>query len=258
MSASPLAHDLAAALDPVLTARRVGMEPDGWQAGVLRSTSRRQLLNCCRQAGKSTTVSVKAVHRAVYTPGSLVVIISPGQRQSDELYAKCRAVYRQLGRPVPAAGESASELRLENESRIVSLPGTEGTTRGLSGVDLLVIDEASRVADEIYTAVLPMVGVSGGSVLALSTPHGARGWWHKAWVEGGSTWDRVKITAPDVPRLTPGFLDEARAQLGSWLFKQEYLGEFVDTVDQIFPGHMIEAAFGAGFGPLFATSEESA
>jgi len=52
----------------------------------------------------------------------------------------------------------------------VSLPGDEGTVRGFSGVSLLVIDEAARVADPLYFAVRPMLAVSQGRLVALDTP----------------------------------------------------------------------------------------
>ncbi len=67
---SSLAADLARALDPVALADGVGMVTDPWQAEVLRSDHPRLLLNCCRQSGKSTTTATKAVHVAMYEPGS--------------------------------------------------------------------------------------------------------------------------------------------------------------------------------------------
>ena len=59
-----IATDLAAGLDPVVLARRVGLDPDPWQADVLRSAAPRQLLNASRQSGKSTTVALLNVHEA--------------------------------------------------------------------------------------------------------------------------------------------------------------------------------------------------
>jgi hypothetical protein len=77
-----LAADLAAALDPVVFARRAAIAPDPWQAEVLRFTSPRLLLNCSRQSGKSTTTAVLAMHTALYRPGSLTLLLSPSERQS--------------------------------------------------------------------------------------------------------------------------------------------------------------------------------
>ena len=71
--------------------------------------------------------------------------------------------------------ESRLSIELETGSRIVSLPGREATIRGFSGVHLLVVDEAARVADELYQAVRPMLAVSGGRIVLLGTPFGKRG-----------------------------------------------------------------------------------
>ena len=165
-----LAADLALALDPARLAARAGIEPDPWQADVLRSTAPRLLLNCSRQSGKSTITALLAVHTVTYEPGALVLLLSPTLRQSGELFKKVLDAYRTLGRQVPAEAETQLTLTLENGSRVVSLPGKEGTVRGYSGVRLLIIDEAARVPNDLYVSVRPMLAVSGGRLLALSTP----------------------------------------------------------------------------------------
>jgi len=235
--------DLAAALDPVVLARLAGLEPDAWQVDVLRSGAPRVALNCCRQAGKSTIAAVLGVHRALYVPGSLVLMLSPTLRQSSELFRKSSEVYRVAGARVPSVAESALRLELANGSRIVSLPGKEGTVRGYSGVDLLVIDEAARVAGDLYMAVRPMLAVSGGRLVTLSTPFGNRGWWFEAWRDGGTDWLRVEVPATACPRISGEFLDEERRTMGEWWFGQEYMCQFLDAQSQAFSLRDIEAAF---------------
>lgn len=237
-----LAGDLALALDPVLLARRAGIEPDPWQASVLRSPSRRSLLNCCRQSGKSTTVAVLAAHTAIYQPGALVLLVSPTLRQSGELFRKALGVYRAAGRPVPADSETALTLTLDNGSRIVSLPGKESTVRGYSGAALIAIDEASRVDNDLYVGLRPMLAVSGGRLIALSTPFGARGWWYEAW-RSAEAWERTKITAEQCGRIPALFLQEERRVMGPWWFSQEYEGEFMDAQSQVFTRAEIDRAF---------------
>src|SRR5919107_914147 len=171
----PLRDGLRLALDRVAFATDLGIVPDGWQADFLRSSADRVLLNCSRQSGKSTMSAVIALHRALYHPGSLVLCLAPALRQSQELFAKIAGFYRDLGRPVSPIGERKLSLELENGSRIITLPGTEKTIRGFSGVSLLIVDEAARVEDELYFAVRPMLAVSGGALIMLSTPYGKRG-----------------------------------------------------------------------------------
>src|SRR5687768_2739656 len=117
VATSPLLSDLALALDPVRLARRLGMAPDPWQQQFLRSTSRQQILLCSRQSGKSTSAAARAIHKALYQPGSPILCLSPTQRQSGELFRKVRQGLRTLGPAAPRlVEESALTLTLANES----------------------------------------------------------------------------------------------------------------------------------------------
>ena len=247
-----IAGDLALALDPVRLAHRAGMAPDPWQADLLRGDARQAILLCSRQSGKSTVSAVVAVHEAVYRPPALVLLLSPSLRQSQELYRKVRDVFAALNddarRP---AEESALRLELANGSRIVCLPGKEQTIRGFSGVALLLVDEASRVPDALYQAVRPMLAVSGGRLVLLSTPFGRRGFFFREWTEGGPDWRRVKITARDCPRIPPDWLERERTAIGDWWFEQEYLCEFKEEEDSAFRYDDIRAAITPGVVPLF-------
>jgi len=105
---------------------------DPWQASVLTSSADRQLLLCCRQSGKSSTCACLALHVAMSQPGSLTLLLSPSLRQSQELFKKVQDAYRTLGYPAPLLAESALRYELDNGSRIIALPGTEGNIRGYS------------------------------------------------------------------------------------------------------------------------------
>ncbi|MBA3895098.1 MAG: hypothetical protein H0X69_15680 [Gemmatimonadales bacterium] len=247
-----LAESLALALDPVLLARRSGIDPDPWQAQLLRSRARQSLLLCCRQAGKSATSALIAVDEAIHRPPALVLLLAPALRQSQELYRRVRATLAAAGDLAPPViEESALRLELANGSRIVALPGKEATIRGYSNVALLVVDEAARVSDDLYQAVRPMLAVSGGRLVLLSTPFGKRGFFHHEYTEGGPGWERVKITAPEVPRIDPQWLAEERNRIGDWWYRQEYLCEFVETDDQVFGYEEIMRAVSNDVQPLF-------
>lgn len=243
---------LATALDPAILMTDLGYSPDPWQAAVLRSRAERLLLLCCRQSGKSTTTAVMALHQALYEAGSLVLLLSPSLRQSGELYRKVSGFYGDLGKPVPAVQETATTLDLTNGSRIVSLPGTPDTIRGFSGARLIIVDEAAMVADDLFVAVNPMLAVSQGRLVLLSTPLGKRGAFYEQWDAPGGPWERVRVTAEDCPRIAPEFLAEQRQTLGERWFRQEYLCSFEETVDQVFATDAILAAFDSEEAPIFA------
>jgi hypothetical protein len=205
-----------------------------------------------RQAVRS--LSPWAFHQAIYHAGSLILLLAPALRQSQELFRKLRLVLNNLPScPVSVVEESALRLEFGNGSRIVCLPGKEATIRGFSGVSLLVVDEAARVADVLYNAIRPMLAVSGGKIVLLSTPFGKRGFFFNEWNEGGAAWHRAKITAYDCPRIPKDWLEKERRTIGDYWFGQEYLVEFRDSVDQIFSSEDIERALDHTITPLFGS-----
>jgi hypothetical protein len=209
------------------------------------------LFLCSRQAGKSLTAGALALREALLRPGSLVLLLSPTERQSGELFKdKVLRLYRGLGRPVPAVQESALQLTLANGSRIIALPGKEETVRCYSSVALLIVDEASRVPDILYSSIRPMLAVSQGRLAALSTPFGKRGWFYEAWT-GTETWERVRVLAGECPRIPVDFLTEERQALGERWYRQEYECSFEDTIDAVFSSEDIAAALNCGVEPLF-------
>jgi hypothetical protein len=248
-----LRDDLRLALDRVAFTEKLGIVPDGWQEDFLRSSADRVLLNCSRQSGKSTMSAVIALHRALYHPGSLVLCLAPALRQSQELFAKIAGFYRDLGRPVAPQVERKLSLELENDSRIITLPGSEKTIRGFSGAAFLLVDEASRVDDGLYYAIRPMLAVSGGSLMMLSTPFGKRGVFYEEWT-GAEGWERYEVPASQCPRIPPEFLEEERAALPAWVYRQEFECSFEETEDQVFTTEMVERAVTSEVTPLFGSA----
>ncbi len=236
-----LAH-AAYALDPVAWCQRsLDLNPDPWQAEVLRSDAKRILLNCSRQSGKSTTTSALALHTATYQEGSLILCLSPTLRQSSELFRNVSRFYG-VDPSIPSRSESALRLELENGSRIVSLPGKEQNVRGYAGVSLLIVDEAARVPDDLYYSVRPMLAVSNGRMIALSTPFGTRGWWYEAW-RSPEAWKRWEVPASKCPRISSEFLEEERRVLGSYWYQQEYECKFLDSQTQVFRREDVDKMF---------------
>jgi hypothetical protein len=226
---------LLLALDPGQILLAQGLTPDPWQQDLLHSADRQVPLNCARQSGKSTTVAALALHSALFFDNSLVLILSPSLRQSGELYRKIIAAYDALNRPIAAEAVSQTRLELVNGSRLVCLPASEETIRGFSGPRLLLIDEAARVPDDLYRAVRPMLAVSHGRILCLSTPFGRRGFFYEEWEHGGNAWKRICISAADCPRITPDFLDRERQSLGASWVAQEYLCSFESLEGLVYP-----------------------
>jgi Helicase len=244
--------DFALAVDPVAFARRVGIDPDEKQQELLTSSASRILVNCTRQWGKSTSVALMAAHEALYNPGSLVIVASPSQQQSTELFRKIHGFWRQLPNAPAATQESLTRMALENASRVISLPGTEKTVRGYSAPSLVIIDEASRVDDELMTAISPMLAtVKHGRLIAVSTPAGKRGFFYEKWMDGGPVWHRITVRADQCPRISADFLAEQRESLGETRYAQEFECCFVEDGESAFSYSLIEAALSLDFPAFF-------
>jgi Terminase large subunit, T4likevirus-type, N-terminal len=241
--------DFARAFDPVLLAQDCGINPDPQQAKLLTSTSRKTLLNCTRQWGKSTTTALIALHEALYAAPAMIILVSPSQPQSTELFKKVHGFWSQLPGAPEANQESLTRMELSNGSRIISLPGSEKTTRGYSGATLIIMDEASRVPDEPLAAIRPMLATTAGRFFALSTPAGKRGWFYESW-NSGEGWEKVQVTAAACPRISPAFLEEERQALGPMRFAQEYCCEFIDDDTSVFNSDLIQEALTNDFDPF--------
>jgi hypothetical protein len=230
--------------------RKLGFKPDVTQSRVLESHARRGLLNCCRQWGKSTLGAAMAVHHAYTRKESLTLVISPSARQSGEFVRKAAHFLKKLEIQPKGDGDNEMSLLLPNQSRIVGLPSNEVTVRGFSAVSLLLIDEASRVSDEMYHAVRPMLAASRGRLWLLSTPHGKRGFFYDAWKNGGRMWLRISVPATECRRISRTFLREERAIQGERHFRQEYLCEFAELESFVFDRDLVERAITSDVEPL--------
>lgn len=199
------------------------------------------MLLCSRQSGKSTVTAALACHQAIHEPGALVLLLSPSLRQSSELFRKVLNFFQSLHAAPRPEAISALRLELPNGSRVISLPGTEDTVRGYSGVNLLIVDEASRVPDALYRACRPMLAVSQGRLIALSTPWSKTGWFHEAW-HSAEPWERYRVPATDCPRIKKEFLEEEKRTLGLLWYSTEYDCQFADSEGSVFSAESIRAA----------------
>jgi hypothetical protein len=225
----------------------VGLRVEPWHREVLLSAASRLALLCPRQSGKSTTVAILALHTAVYHAGSIVLVVSPTQAQSDLLFGKIAQRWRDVpGKPL--ARVLRRSIEFANGSRILSLPGCEDTIRGHTA-HLIVIDEAARVDDDLYQeALLPMTGATHGRIVALSTPYGRRGFFFHACTDD-PRWERIRVSPYDSKLLNRENLEELRS-LDERAFRQEYLCEFISDESQFFPSELIEAAFDPSVEPF--------
>lgn len=227
-------------------AAELGIALDGWQRQVLASDRRRRICLVSRQGGKGVVGTLDAVWRMIRQP-SKGVILTPTEDQSKRLLARVKDAYARLSDVPRPIVDVAKEFHLLNGSRLIAMPGSETSIRGIEAVDFLLVDEAAFVPDELYAVVRPFMATTNGAELDLSTAHGKRGFFYHSWLRATTPpipdhMLAVKVTAPEIPRISPGFLANERSELGDFVYRQEYLVEFLDDETQVFSSDLIAAA----------------
>ena len=221
---SPL-RELAYRLDPVLWVREVLQEtPTTWQERYLRSPWGASILALtARQVGKTTVAAWAIAHAMVFTHGSLSVIACPAQRQSAEAVRRVREALLKAGQKLQS--DNVYALELANGSRVLALPGSDDSIRGLTVDGWIVADEAARLPEDLIAALRPMRARRPKARFAmLSTAWSRSDPFWTAWARDDPSFIRIKATADTTGHLfAPGFLEQERGALGE-AFNREYLG----------------------------------
>jgi hypothetical protein len=219
-------RDVAYRVDSVPWVRDISeMTPTQWQQTFLRSPRGASILVLtARQVGKTTCAAWAIAHSMLFTPGSLSVIACPAQRQSAEAVRRVREVLVKAGAELKS--DNVYGLELENGSRVLALPGSDDSIRGLTVDGWIVADEAARLPNELIAALRPMRARRPQARFAmLSTAWSRTDPFWTAWASDDPAWIRLKATADtDASLFAPGFLDQERRALGEHVFNREYLG----------------------------------
>lgn len=217
---------------------------DAWQIDACRNTSPNMLLLCGRQTGKSTWAALMAIWHVTQFPNQLILVVSPTQRQSDELYRKAMVLFDAIGDGAKPAvkGRTKSELELWNGSKLASLPGgNPDSIRGYSKPSLIIEDESAFVMDGTFRATRPMLAASENPRhILLTTPFGRRGHFYDLWQLQSDRWARFMIKSTSCPRITDEFLDGEEEALSRRSYEQEYECKFLESALSVFPYDMIE------------------
>ena len=232
---------IRAAVDPVAWYQSITHKTlDPWQVSALNQKSKRLCLNISRQAGKTEFMVAYLAHTCAFTPNALCLALSPSLRQSGELFRRVHDLLVTAGETFTEETKTSLTLKA-TKSRIVSLPGTEGTIRGFAGVTVLAIDEMARIPPGLFESVLPMLSVSEGAIICASTPFGPSGSFFEIWQD--PTWTHVKVTADECPRIKPDWLLAERARMGLF-FEQEFYCQFLASDTSVFAFSDVNAMFG--------------
>jgi Terminase large subunit, T4likevirus-type, N-terminal len=236
-------RELAYRLDPALWVRReLGVEPAAWQEQFLRAPLGATIIALtARQVGKTTAAAWAIAHYMLFTAGGLSVIACPAQRQSKEAVRRVRDILIRVGAELRS--DNIYELELKNGSRVLALPSTDDSIRGLTVDGWIVADEAARLSDDLISALRPMRARRPEARFAmLSTAWSRTDPFWTAWESDDASVIRLRATA-EIPGLfTEQFLEQERGALGEHVFKREYLGIPLGAAASLFDWDLYERA----------------
>jgi hypothetical protein len=214
---------------------------DTWQKEYIASTGNNFLLTG-RQCGKSTAMSIKAGELAVQVAKSDILIVAYTEKQAYELFIKVLN-YLETRYPLEvcrgAQKPTKHEIRLRNGS-ILRCHACGQTGAGLRGYSItkLFVDEAAPMSREIFTAIVPALSVTGGSIDVASTPRGKEGYFYECSQREDFT--KFYVSAENCPRHTKEFLESEKASKSDLEYAQEYLAIFLDELKRIFDDDLIK------------------
>lgn len=219
------------------------MKLDDWQRQIVAHEG-----NLCvrsgRQCGKSTAISWKVGKYALTHPNKTIMVISAVERQALLLFEKILSYVVLKSKISIKTGKNKPtkhKIQLKNGSVIHCLPTGE-SGYGIRGftIDMLVADEAAFISEDVWQAVTPMLAVTKGSIILLSTPFGREGYFARCFKD--PTFKKFHVSSESCPRISKEFLKQEKARMSKLQYQQEYLGEFVDDLMQLFPDPLIKAS----------------
>lgn len=218
------------------------------QLVLARSPARVRVACCGRQSGKSRTLAMMALHEAFSGPGRLVLVVSATDDAAKRLLAEVAALASAPLLAGSVVDESKSLLVLSNGSQVVSVPASERQVRGYTA-DLLVIDEAAFVSEEVWAAARFTTIARGGRIVLASTPYGRRDRFFAglffAGVAGSSGVESFQWASDASPMVSREVLDEWRPTMTERQYRAEILAEWVDEAGAYFTAEELDACTAA-------------
>jgi hypothetical protein len=212
---------------------------DRWQNAVLDEEEKNITIRAGRQVGKSTIIGLKVFFYAIEHTDKTILVVAASQRQSGLLFEKIKSFFVEYSPELIKEDPTMTKLILTNGCKIYALPaGRSGyTIRGYS-IDLLIADEAAYIAEPVWIALIPMLAVTKGKLILLSTPFGKGGYFFDSF--GDIDFKQFHLSSEDCPRIPKTFLLKEKGRMTKMEYAQEYLGEFIEEFSQLFPTALIK------------------
>ncbi len=206
------------------------------QKQVLKALSNNRFNICVagRRWGKTSLSIVAAFERAF--KGEKVWIVFPVYPQAMDSFRTMKSLIRQLPEEMYVIKEVEKRIEIANGGSIqIKSADKPERLRGAGGLSLVVFDEAAYQSKETWETVRPILSDSLGQALFISTPNGMN-WFYELFdnAKRRDEWTIHHYPTESNPNIKPEELFQAREELGSLVYAQEFLAEFTEV------GHMFK------------------
>ena len=206
------------------------------QIEVLKALKKTRFNVCVagRRWGKTSLSIVASFEKAM--AGEKVWVIFPVYPQAMDSFRVMKSLARQFPEEYITIREVEKRIEFSNGGSIqIKSADKPERLRGAGGLSLIVFDEAAYQSKETWETVRPILSDSLGQALFISTPNGMN-WFYELY-ENAKLKDDWKVhhyPTESNPNIRPEELFQAREELGSLVYAQEFQAEFTEV------GHMFK------------------
>lgn len=223
---------------------RVDLDLHPAQREVWEHPARFKVVAAGRRFGKTVLGTGKAIIKAASRPDANVWWVSPSHNQS-------RMALRMVANAIPKkhreVNRTLSEIYLSSGGRIAFKSGERWDNLRGEGLDLVVVDEAAFVAEDVWTqAIRPALSDRNGEGLLISTFDGEN-WFYQlyrfALDPENDQWMGWRFPTSANPFIPAAEIEEARRNLPKEVFEQEYEASPLAFAGAVFQGDQLDAAY---------------
>lgn len=221
------------------------------QRDIMLHPARFKVVAAGRRFGKSRLGVMKSIRVAAGDRWWLPDNKRPGRAWwVPPLYKQGRVAWRSLHKaaltiPGTIIRRGDWEIELANGGTVTIMTGKDPDALRSEGLDFVVLDEAAFMVQEVWTdALRPSLSDRIGAALFISTPQG-KNWFYDIYerAESLDNWARWQFATADNPYIAAGEIEDARLELGSVKFGQEYLAQFVEIEGDLFKRRFFDQTF---------------
>ena len=218
------------------------------QAELAKSPARVRCVTSGRQSGKTRTLAVLALHTAFAAPERRVLVVSAGDEASKDVLAEVSMLTASPLLAGSVMDDETHTLSLTNGSTIRSVPASPRQIRG-KAIDLLIVDEACFVSEDVWQAArYTVIARPGSRVVLSSTPWGRQDKFYplafRAGQRGEAGYASFHWPSTASPMVDAELLEMWRRSSTEREYAQEVLAVWMDAQGSYFTSDELEAAMG--------------